>query len=98
MLLFLYLYCVKDAKIVPLIAILPFLLVNTNHTIKFKAAIFAVIPVALYAICYLVMAASIGGENGDWRYCALAMVLVLTFHASTGQVCYGNLLLERRGL
>ena len=76
--------------IVPLIAILSFLFINTYHTIKFKATIFAVIPVAIYAMCYLVLAVVIGEENGGWRdhyhfldlmpwYCALAMILTLAF-------------------
>lgn len=76
--------------IVPLIAILSFLFINTYHTIKFKATIFAVIPVAIYAMCYLVLAVVIGEENGGWRdhyhfldlmpwYCALVMILTLAF-------------------
>ena len=76
--------------IVPLIAIFSFLFINTYHTIKFKATIFAVIPVALYAMCYLVMAIFIGEENGGWRdhyhflevmpwYCALVIALAVAF-------------------
>ena len=76
--------------IVPVIAILSFLFINTYHTIKFKATIFAVIPVALYAMCYLVMAILIGEENGGWRdhyhflelmpwQYTLVIILVLTF-------------------
>lgn len=76
--------------IVPLIAISSFLFINTYHTIKFKATIFAVIPVALYAACYLVMAVVIGEEKGGWRdhyhfldvmpwYVALGMCLVIAF-------------------
>ena len=76
--------------IVPLITILSFLFINTYHTIKFKTTIFAVIPVALYSVCYIVMAGWIGEENGGWRdhyhflklmpwYCALVITLTLTF-------------------
>ena len=76
--------------IVPLIAMVSFLFINTYHTIKFKATFFAVIPVALYAACYLVMAILIGEENGGWRdhyqfqklmpwYYMLVIALVLTF-------------------
>ena len=76
--------------IVPLIAILSFLFINTYHTIKFKATIFAVIPVAIYAICYFVMVVLVGEENGGWRdhyhfldvmpwYCALGMCLLIAF-------------------
>jgi hypothetical protein len=76
--------------VVPLLAMLSFLFVNTYHTITFKATIFAVIPVALYAACYFVMAVLIGEENGGWRdhyhflelmpwYRMLAIVLLLTF-------------------
>ena len=75
---------------VPLIAILSFLFINTYHTIKFKATIFAVIPVAIYAMCYFVMVVLVGEENGGWRdhyhflevmpwYCALGMCLVIAF-------------------
>ena len=76
--------------IVPLIAILSFLFINTYHTIRFKATFFAVIPVAIYAVCYFVMVVLVGEENGGWRdhyhflevmpwYCALVMALVITF-------------------
>lgn len=76
--------------IVPVIAILSFLFINTYHTIKFKATIFAVIPVVLYAMCYFVMAILIGEENGGWRdhhhflelmpwQYTLVIILVLTF-------------------
>ena len=76
--------------IVPLIAIVSFLFINTYHTIKFKATIFAVVPVTIYATCYFVMAVLIGEENGGWRdhyhflemmpwYRMLAIMLSLSF-------------------
>ena len=75
---------------VPLVAILSFLFINTYHTIKFKTTFWAVIPVALYAMCYLVLAVVIGEDNGGWRdhyhfldlmpwYCALVMILAVAF-------------------
>ena len=76
--------------IVAVIAILSFLFLNTYHTKKFRATIFAVIPVVLYAMCYFVMAILIGEENGGWRdhhhflelmpwQYTLVIILVLTF-------------------
>ena len=76
--------------IVPVIAILSFLLINTYHTMKFKTTLYALVPVALYATCYLVLAVMIGEDNGGWRdhyhfmelmpwYCALVLILSLAF-------------------
>ena len=53
--------------IVPILAILSFLFVNAYHTVKFKTAFLAVLPVFVYAMVYLVSAIIIGEENGGWR-------------------------------
>ena len=53
--------------IVPIVTITSFLFVNTYHTIKFKATFYALIPILIYAINYLILAIIIGPENGGWR-------------------------------
>ena len=53
--------------IVPIITIVGFLFVNTYHTVKFKATLYALIPISIYAIIYLISAIFIGQENGGWR-------------------------------
>lgn len=53
--------------IVPILAIVSFLFVNAYHTVKFKTAFLAVLPVFVYAMVYLVSAIIIGEENGGWR-------------------------------
>lgn len=54
-------------SIVPIIAIIGFLFVNTYHNVKFKTTWLALIPIAIYAIVYLILAIIIGPENGGWR-------------------------------
>ena len=53
--------------IVPIIAIITFLFINFYHTVKFKVTWYALIPVGMYAIVYLISAIIIGQENGGWR-------------------------------
>ena len=76
--------------IVPVVSILSFLFVNAYHTIKFKTTFFAVLPVFIYAMVYLVSAIFIGEENGGWRdhyhfldlmpwYLVLIIMLLLSF-------------------
>ena len=54
-------------SIVPISTIILFLFINTYHTIKFKATLYALIPILIYAINYLILAIIIGPENGGWR-------------------------------
>ena len=54
-------------SIVPIISITGFLFVNTYHNVKFKTTFYAMIPIAIYAIVYLISAIFIGQENGGWR-------------------------------
>ena len=76
--------------IVPVISILSFLLVNAYHTVKFRTTFFAVLPVFIYAMVYLVSAIFIGEENGGWRdhyrfldlmpwYLILIIMMLLSF-------------------
>ena len=53
--------------IVPILTIVGFLFINTYHNVKFKATLYALIPVSIYAIIYLISAIFIGQENGGWR-------------------------------
>ena len=50
----------------PILNILAFCLFVTSHKIKFKQSLFALIPVALYAIIYFVMVVVITEANGGW--------------------------------
>ena len=53
--------------IVPILTIVGFLFINTYHNVKFKATLYALIPISIYAIIYLISAIFIGQENGGWR-------------------------------
>lgn len=53
--------------ICPVMAIVLFLFINTDHTISFKASVLSVLPVVLYALIYLIMVFAIGEEAGGWR-------------------------------
>jgi hypothetical protein len=53
--------------IIPITSIILFLFINTYHNVKFKTTFFALIPVIIYALIYLVLAIIIGEENGGWR-------------------------------
>ena len=50
----------------PILTILAFCLFITSHKIDIKTSLFALIPVAIYAIVYFVMVVAIGEENGGW--------------------------------
>ena len=53
--------------IVPISTIILFLFINTYHTVKFKATLYTLIPILIYAINYLILAIFIGKDNGGWR-------------------------------
>ena len=58
----------KNAQLlVPLLSILLFLFVNSDHKIRFGSTFIAVIPVTAYALVYLVMVFVIGEDAGGWR-------------------------------
>ena len=79
--------------LVPITAILTFLFINSYHTVKFRATLLSLIPVAVYAVIYLISAILIGEENGGWRdhyhfeelmpwYYVAVLILLLTFGIS----------------
>ena len=53
--------------ICPILSIILFLFINTDHTICFKTSVLTVLPVILYALVYLIMVFAIGEEAGGWR-------------------------------
>ncbi|MBR2281618.1 MAG: hypothetical protein IJ863_03240 [Spirochaetales bacterium] len=53
--------------ICPILSIILFLFINTDHRIRFKASVLAILPVVIYALVYLVMVFAIGEESGGWR-------------------------------
>ena len=53
--------------IVPIAAILLFLVINTDHTIPFRVTFLALLPMFLYAVNYVILAFVIGEEGGGWR-------------------------------
>lgn len=53
--------------ICPLLSILLFFFVNSDHRIKFRSTFIAVIPVTAYALVYLIMVFVIGEDAGGWR-------------------------------
>lgn len=80
--------------IVPVAAMVSFLFVNTYHTVKFRATVYALLPVFVYAVLYIVLAFFVGEENGGWRdhyrfeelmpwYYVFFLVIALTFGIAT---------------
>ena len=53
--------------LVPIASIISFLFINTSHNVKFKTSFYALIPIFVYAIVYLISAIFIGEGNGGWR-------------------------------
>ena len=53
--------------ICPIMAIVLFLFINSDHKISIKASILSVLPVVIYALVYLIMVFAIGEESGGWR-------------------------------
>ena len=51
----------------PIIAILLFIFINSDHKVSFCSAFLAIAPVVLYAALYFVLVFVIGEENGGWR-------------------------------
>ena len=51
----------------PIIAIIIFTLINSDHNIKFYKSFITIIPIFIYGMIYLVMAILIGHDNGGWR-------------------------------
>lgn len=51
----------------PIIAILLFIFINSDHKVSFRSTFLAIVPVVLYAALYFVLVFVIGEENGGWR-------------------------------
>ena len=51
----------------PILSILLFFLINSDHRIKWQSTFIAIIPVVLYALTYVLMVFVIGEEAGGWR-------------------------------
>jgi len=51
----------------PILSILLFFFINSDHRIKWQSTFIAIIPVVLYALIYVLMVFIIGEEAGGWR-------------------------------
>lgn len=51
----------------PILSIMLFFFINSDHNIKFRSTFIAIVPIVLYAILYVVMVFVIGEEAGGWR-------------------------------
>lgn len=50
----------------PILAICLFIFIATDHKIPFKATVFGMLPVLVYALIYMVMVFFVGEERGGW--------------------------------
>lgn len=50
----------------PVLAIISYVVLERSHKIKFKKSLWALLPVALYEILYVIMVVFIGQANGGW--------------------------------
>jgi hypothetical protein len=51
----------------PVLSILLFLFINSDHQIKWKDTIIAITPVCIYMAMYLILVFAVGEESGGWR-------------------------------
>ncbi len=51
----------------PILSILLFILINSDHRVPLKSSLYAISPVVFYAVLYFVLVFVIGEENGGWR-------------------------------
>ncbi|MBE6026207.1 MAG: hypothetical protein E7229_04765 [Clostridiales bacterium] len=51
----------------PILSILLFFFINSDHRIKWQSTFIAIIPVVLYALVYVLMVFIIGEDAGGWR-------------------------------
>jgi len=54
-------------SICPVLSILLFFFINSDHRIKLKSSFLAILPVMAYAVVYVVMVFAIGENAGGWR-------------------------------
>lgn len=77
----------------PIMGILLFLVVNTDHNIKMKYSFVAIAPAFTYGVIYVIMVFVIGEEHGGWRdhyhfgdflpwYVAFVLMMLLVFGLS----------------
>ena len=50
----------------PILALVAFCFLNTNHEIPLKESVYALVPVMLYAMVYYFMVEILGPDNGGW--------------------------------
>lgn len=53
--------------ICPLLSIVLFFFINSDHRVTFKSSVISILPVVLYSLIYLLMVFVIGEEAGGWR-------------------------------
>lgn len=81
--------------LIPIISIILFTAVNSDHHIAIKKMILSFIPIFIYSIVYFIMVVAIGEDNGGWRDiygfntvmpwpCSLLIITVLSVSISTG--------------
>ncbi len=73
----------------PVLSILLFIFINSDHKLDFKSSIIAIIPLMTYALLYTVMVFVIGEDAGGWRdhyqiyrvleYLPIPVVLIIIF-------------------
>ena len=73
----------------PILSILLFIFINSDHTLDFKSSVVAIIPLMSYALLYTVMVFLIGEDAGGWRdhyqiyrvleYLPIPVVLIIIF-------------------
>ena len=51
----------------PVLSIMLFIFINSDHRLKFRSSLIAVIPLMTYAVLYAVMVFAVGEEAGGWR-------------------------------
>ena len=73
----------------PILSILLFILLNSDHTLDFKSSVIAIIPLMAYVFLYTIMVFVIGEDAGGWRdhyqiqrvvdYLPIPVVLLIMF-------------------
>ena len=53
--------------LVPIASIVGFLFINTYHNVKLKTTVYALIPILIYGVIYVISAIFVGADNGGWR-------------------------------
>ena len=51
----------------PILSILLFIFINSDHRVSLKSSVIAISPVVLYAVLYFVLVFMVGEEHGGWR-------------------------------